>query len=393
MHLALWHALPPAWLRGPLAQFNRANPWGIRVEARAFPDEAALQAALPQAEAGTLILGYPMLYTGWPQDFTDMQPWVESASYGFSAAEQGDFIPVFWQEGVVNGQRYAVPLLRNAAFLVRNHSWAAELGFAPIPGDVAAFQQQSCAANTALKHDADVYNDGLGGWVVNTRPEVMLGWLYAFQAPISETGSHYTFDTPEAESTFTFLKALYDQDCAWVGTEPYPDAYLGARQALFAAATLSDLPFIAQAFDEAGNPDTWGALPFPSPDGESPVLPTFGPSFAVIQTTEPQQALAAWLFMRAMLATEVQTQLVQQSGYLPVRQSALQAYGAPRPAWQAVADALPYARPEPAFPSWNVVQWVLQDAGAQLFQPYFTPERIPDTLELLDETANELISP
>ncbi len=392
--IPLWHTLPEAWLRGPLAQFNRENEWGLVVKPRAFPDEAALLAALPDAPPGVLVLGYPALTPLWPQGFSDLRPLMQAAPYGLPPEAQADIPAVFLQEGRVDGAQYALPLLRSAAFLVRNHSWAAELGYAPIPRDVAAFQQQACAANAAMKADNDVYNDGLGGWLVDTTPPVMLGWLYAFGAPLQREGG-WAFDTPETESAFTFFKALFDENCAWVGSDPYPDAYLGARQALFAAATLSDLPYIEQAFAEAGNSDSWGALPFPAPQGEA-ALPTFGPSFALQAEASETQALAAWLVIRWMLRPEVQAQLVQQSGYLPVRRAAfplLKSYGQQHTAWQSVAEALPYARPEPALPSWAQVQWVLQDAGAQVFRPYFTLERIPDTLQLLDETAHELAAP
>jgi hypothetical protein len=36
------------------------------------------------------------------------------------------------------------------------------------------------------------------------------------------------------------------------------------------------------------------------------------------------------------------------------------------------------------------VRWILNDVGTQIFRYYFTPDRIPATLELMDETAAEL---
>jgi hypothetical protein len=36
------------------------------------------------------------------------------------------------------------------------------------------------------------------------------------------------------------------------------------------------------------------------------------------------------------------------------------------------------------------VRWAVSDVGTQVFRSYFVPERIPATLQLLDETAAEL---
>ncbi|GAB4522946.1 MAG: hypothetical protein Fur0018_05310 [Anaerolineales bacterium] len=388
----VWHTLPEVWLRGATAQFNRENPWGVTVSLHTFPDEAALREALPDAPPGTLLLTSPALTPLWEQSgaLSDWQSWIDDPQYGLPAAEQMDFLPVFWREGLQGARRLALPFMRSAAFLVRNHTWAAELGKAAIPQTLADFQQQACAANAVMRQDDSVDNDGLGGWLVDTRPPVMLGWLYAFGAePLHNKTYH--FNTPEGEAAFTFLKALYDQNCAWVGNEDYPDDYLSTRRALFAALTLPEEPFVRQAFIEAGNHDQWGALPFPAPQGE-PVLPTFGESFALTSGETPPQALAAWLYVRWMLSPEVQAQVTRQSNLLPVRRSALTVladYGATHPVWQAVVDALPYARPEPALPSWNLVQWMLADAGEQIFRAYFEAGHVPDTLQLLDSSANE----
>ncbi len=394
LRIPLWHILPDAWLRGAVARFNRENPWGLEVLPRAFPDEAALMEALPDAPPGTVLLAYPL----WehPAGLSDLSLWLGDPSYGLTEEEQADFLPVFWEEGRRGERLLALPALRSAAFLVRNHTWAAELGYAAIPRNVAEFQKQACAANAALRSDGDVDNDGLGGWVVDTRPSVMLGWLYAFGASPWAEGE-YRFDTPEGEMAFGFLKALFDENCAWVGNEVYPDVYFGTRQALFLTATLSDVPFLEQAFEETASGDRWGALPFPPSGREGePVLPTFGPSFAVLGGADEPHMLAGWLLVRWMLSPDTQADLARQSGYLPVRRAALEAlegYGALHPAWQAVAEALPYARPEPAQPSWVEVQWVLHDAGEQLFRSYFTAERIPDALQLLEETANGFLAP
>ncbi len=65
-------------------------------------------------------------------------------------------------------------------------------------------------------------------------------------------------------------------------------------------------------------------------------------------------------------------------------------YASENPQWAAAQELIAHARPEPGIQSWKEVRWVLGDVGTQIFRYYFTPDRIPSTLELMDETAAEL---
>jgi hypothetical protein len=68
----------------------------------------------------------------------------------------------------------------------------------------------------------------------------------------------------------------------------------------------------------------------------------------------------------------------------------LEDYARQNPQWAAAQDLLTNAQPEPGLESWSRVRWILGDVGSQIFRYYFTPDRIPATLELMDETAAEL---
>jgi len=68
----------------------------------------------------------------------------------------------------------------------------------------------------------------------------------------------------------------------------------------------------------------------------------------------------------------------------------LDEYASGHPQWAAAQELLADARAEPGLKSWDRVRWILGDVGTQIFRYYFTPDRIPATLELMDETAAEL---
>jgi hypothetical protein len=90
---------------------------------------------------------------------------------------------------------------------------------------------------------------------------------------------------------------------------------------------------------------------------------------------------------------EQQAGLVAAGSSFPTRTGALEQledYAADHSQWNEAQSLLEHAHSEPAFPSWENVRWVVGDVGTQVFRYYFTADRIPATLELMDNTAAEL---
>jgi multiple sugar transport system substrate-binding protein/sn-glycerol 3-phosphate transport system substrate-binding protein len=322
----------------------------------------------------------------------DLDDYVNDPVWGFSPAEQADFIPAFWEARTVGGRRIGLPALQSAQVLFYNRSWAAELGFAGPPDTPAALRRQACAAAEAYRQDDDPANDGRGGLIFSTHPAALSGWISAFGGEIAPPdGGGYRFDTPETRQALRFLRELYDAGCAWL-PESEPDvAGFAGRQGLVAAGSLLELPHLARAFERSQNPDDWTVLPFPSPQGE-PAVAAYGPSFVILES-DPERQLAAWLFIKWLAAPESQARLAAASGLLPVRQAALEPLTASpplSPQYATALDLLPYARPEPSYASWDIVRWALSDAAVQLTRYYFTIDQLPALVELLHETAREL---
>jgi ABC-type glycerol-3-phosphate transport system substrate-binding protein len=396
--IEVWFFQPEEEFTPLLRAFNQDNPWGIQVLPRKFGNASDLEQALQtvsESDAGPVVLGYADQLRRWWEAgiLTDLNHYVLDPDVGLSAAEQGDFLDIFWGQDVAETGRLGVPARREARFLVYNQTWATELGYSMPPTSPERLESQACAANAQKKADNEVQNDAFGGWLVDTRPETLLAWLHAFDAnPSLPNERGYRFDTPQAEEAFSYLKNLLDANCAWVSIAPYQDEPFAQRQALLASASLVDLPFIAGAFEAASNPDEWTTLPFPSTAGGS-LLPVYGPSFALRGDVSPENQLAGWLFIRWMVSPATQAFWTRLDGFFPVNQAGrdlLADYAAAHPQWSAAWDLLPYAFTEPPLASWGEVRWILQDAGTQVFRSYFTLERIPATLEELERTVMEI---
>jgi multiple sugar transport system substrate-binding protein len=384
-------------------EFNLTNSWGILVTAVPYPGydalEKSLETSFQTSGAPQVTLGYLHQLLAWEKshNLVDLLPYVNDPQWGLTSTEQADFYPLFWNQDVIDGRRLGMPAFRSGQLLLYNQSWARELGFEQPPANPDQFMQQACAAASANQRDKQPENDGTGGWIISTDYSAMLGWIYAFGGDVlkmPEPGlgqSVYQFDTPENEEAFTFLRAVYQNSCAWLPGSDYPENQFARRLGLFATASVLDLPYQEEAFRSANNQDQWTVLAFPSAELH-PVFDAYGPSYVLLPASAQQQ-LAAWLFIRWLAAPPQHARLVEAAGALPVRQSALEAlqtYSDNQPQWAAAVKLIPSARGEPPFQSWGQARRALGDAATQLFRSYFTIDQIPTLLSYLDAFVAEL---
>jgi ABC-type glycerol-3-phosphate transport system substrate-binding protein len=403
-----WTGAEGEAMHASVQAFNETNEHGIQAvdiyQGNLNSLYQKTEEAFSEGDSPDLVVGYLDHLLSWSGQWVDLGPYVVDRDWGLSAEEQADFIEEFWSHDLVGGDRVGIPAQRFAQLLYYNLTWAGELGFGAPPQTPEQFKTQACAAAQANLADEDLENNGTGGWIVNTTPQSLLSWLYAFGSEISlPDGGGYHFDSPQSEQALVFLKDLYDSGCAWktmqsdaaegLAEGEFVEAEFAARQALLITGSLGDFDHQAEALEIAENEDTWVPLAFPSPD-DRPVIFVYGPSFAVLRST-PERQLAAWLLARWLVSPAEQARFVRASGAFPTRRAAIEElgnYAGTHPQWSAAIDLLAFARPEPRSASWSVVRWVLGDVATQVFRSYFSADRIPATLELMQETAAELHS-
>lgn len=379
--------------------FNAGNTWGIKIEAepQANLDElyANLQAAFDSGQTPDVVVGFTSQAQAWDAagQLADLMPYVNDPTWGLSPQEQADFYPIIWQQDAAGGKRLGLPALRSTQLLFYNQTWAKELGFAVPPATPDEFKQQACAAAKAYRPRAASQDDKAGGFILSTDTPAVMGWMEAFGAEVLRPGGDgYNFDTPEVRDTLKYLRGLYDAGCAWLlpDNQP-PQAEFAGRRGLFSVGSLADLPYQAAAIQQAGSGDEWTVLPFPSPNGK-PALIIYGPSYEILAST-PERQLAAWLFLKWLVAPENQARLATAAGAYPTRAASVAAMGdypKNHPQWAAALNLLPLARPEPSYRSWGLVRWAVSDAATQLFRYYFNISQVPELGKLLDQTAADL---
>ncbi|MGE5462574.1 MAG: extracellular solute-binding protein [Syntrophothermus sp.] len=393
-----WFGTEASLFESQVAKFNSENEWGITVNTQGKGSYSELfsqiSAALEDKSYPQVVIALPEQAFGWGDKVVDLKPYVNDPVYGLSTDDVLDFPPVIWDQETLGGKRFGVPAERTARFLLYNQTWARELGFPSPPATSADFEQQACAANKALASDADLDNNALGGWMIDTDPMTALSWLQAFGGGAQEEDS-YRFLTPGNIAAFKFVKNMQMRGCAWVPSQDL-SVYerFAARQALFATASLEELPDQARAFLASGSQDEWTVVPFPG-DKQTAFM-VYGSSYAMLDSDDVTR-LASWLFMRWMLSPQNQASWVKSTDLFPLRtseMSLLADYSAEHSQWSAAVQMLPDGKETPRLASWRVVRTMLGDGFRDMFDtirhPDLTEGQVPLILKQMDETVTEL---
>jgi multiple sugar transport system substrate-binding protein len=398
--LQFWHP----WLgeegdtiRALANKFNASNQWGIIVQVTyqgGYDDIFdKVNTALENSGPPDLAVAYNYQALSWNASNSlvlDLNAYVDDPVWGLTGKEQSDFYSAFWNQDLVGNKRLGIPAQRFAQLIFYNSTWAKELGFSAPPTTPADFREQACAAAKANKQDNSSSNDGTGGWIISTDYSAILGWMDAFGAQVVKPGEEeYQFDTSQVKETFTFLRGLYDEGCAWLTENQNPETDFAGRLGLFATGSVADITSQQDAFSQADSSDRWTVLPFPSSSGK-PAIDVYGPSFIAFQS-RPAEQLASWLFLKWLVSPEQQAQFIQASGSYSTRASALDLLDTGnKPQWAAALKLIQLGEPEPRMQSWSVVRWAVSDAATQLFRYYFAIDQVPTLTKLLDDTAAEL---
>lgn len=393
-----WFGAEASLFEAQVSKFNAENEWGILVNAEGKNNYGELfqqtDAALQDSTNPQIVIAFPEHALAWQDHVVDLTPYVIDPTYGLSASDVSDFPAAIWKQDEVDGKRLGVPAQRTGRFLLYNQSWARELGFASPPTTSSEFEEQACAAHKALSKDTDSSNDPLGGWLIDTNAMTPLSWLLAFGGGVQEEEG-YRFLTPGNINAFRFVKALQQKGCAWLASPDLPAAERFAkRQALFATASLEDLPDQSRAFSKENNKDEWTVLEFPGDKRQALVV--YGSSFIMFASDDVTQ-LASWLFVRWMLSVENQVRWVQSTGLFPLRNSmmgSLADYSASHPQWTEAVKLLPQGETTPQLASWRLVRVMLGDGFGDMFDtirhPDLTEGQVPLLLKQMETTAEEL---
>ncbi|MHB0988118.1 MAG: extracellular solute-binding protein [Bellilinea sp.] len=379
--------------------FNQSNEWGIHIMVRRAGSSMALA---DRVEGDSLDADYPQVVVApsehllsWLENGGLVRPlndWIADPYFGLTEQQRADFPLVFWQQDQAGGSQVGIPAQRDIPVIFYNATWAAELGFAEPPTTADDFKAQACAAASVNSHDRFAANDGTGGWIVNTDGRVVYSWLKSFglEGELAGNPLQFHFDQPATKTTFSFVRSMVDESCAWFSRTTASNEYFANRQALFYTGNLTDLALQTKTNSRLESQDSWTILPFPA--GDRPVTVASGLSYGVLRSSEVQET-AAWLFVRWMSQPENSARLLAVGGGLPVSTAAAELARTQmdsNPQWAQALQWMPTMQSAPPVAGWRIARFVLQDAFWQSLQSFVPVEDFPSILEQLDATIIEV---
>ena len=380
--------------------FNRENPWAIEIYDSSHANQDVLikdltNAFMEKEHIPDLIVSTSQSLLAWHAEgypIMQLDPLIILDGKDSTKNALPEILPVFWNVDVVDEERIGMPAYQSGQFLFYNKTWGNELGFEDFPKTIDAFKEQACAAARSNLYDANLDNNGTGGWIYDNKGLSLLSWLRGFGGgELINTRSQPILTEPENTNSLTFLYDLYLEDCAWTGKDPQPYAYFSNRFALFYSGQMEDI--IKQIrYDNANEKtDEWMVIPYPSIIGK-PVVVVEGLSYA-ISTEKEENSTAAWKFIKWMLNPENQAVFLEETGTFPLSSDVIEQMEKNTDmytVWKESLQYLPFAQTEPSFKEWYVLEKILEDVGWQLIQYTIRSEDIDAILENAEVMIREI---
>jgi multiple sugar transport system substrate-binding protein len=133
-----------------------------------------------------------------------------------------------------------------------------------------------------------------------------------------------------------------------------------AGKAAFAISTIASYPFLAKPI---GTTFKFNEAPFPGgPGGQFTTL--YGTNLAIFKGADTDTQSAAWDYMKFLTSSDANSTFVQQTGYMPIRQSTfnsaqLQAYYAKTPAHKVGPQQINNVFVASTLPAWDQCRTII----------------------------------
>jgi multiple sugar transport system substrate-binding protein/sn-glycerol 3-phosphate transport system substrate-binding protein len=399
--IVFWHAMSSGanleGMEAVVAAFNETNEYGITVEqiaqGRQSELETAVNAAIATGELPNMTQGFPNGMVRWYglDVIAALNEFIDDPFYGLTAEELAAIYAAAYAAGTVpDGSQVGIPMHQSAQVIFYNFTWAQELGFDSPPTTPAEFKEQACAARAANDADENPDNDGTGGLVYFPDASQISPWIWAFGGElVTADSSAYDLNSQATLDAALFLNDLVTSGCT-ITTPSYPNPEFAGRLTLFAASSTAGVPFQAAAFEEAGNDDVWGPIPWPGVDG-SKYVDAFGQLVGIIETN-PEQDLASWIFLKYLTSPETQAMWIDYTGYFP-SQTTTDVGTRPQDdaLWAEGLSLLEFGKAEPNLAAHGAVRGAIRDAFFAVAEAT-SEDEIITILNDLNAEAAELVA-
>ena len=280
-------------------------------------------------------------YEDWMQEYihnnliSDLTPYINNKTVGWSDADRNDIVQVFRDENTWNQKFYGVPFNKSTEVLYYNTDMFKNNNV-KVP---TTWDELESAAGTLTK-----------GKVVGLGFENSIG--IDFPTWVQQAGGQFVdvdnnkvaFNSDAGKKALTFLNDMVTKKkiARLAGEDNYMSDPFGRGDVAMYVGSSAGIPFVGAA---AKGHINWATAPLPK--GEKASTQFQGTNMVVFNSATDQQKLAAWEYMKFLTSKEETIFWAKNTGYVPVRESALN-----DPEWKKfIADNPNYAAAEAQFDS------------------------------------------
>jgi len=251
----------------------------------------------------------------------------------FDSPLKEEIVEKFLNECKIGGELYALPYMRSSEACYINKTYVERLGYT-IP-DVLTwdFIWEVSDAATAKNEDGTFKLNGqkvLIPFIYKSTDNMMIQMLRQKNAPFSnDEGEILLFNDDAREILYTVKDHVEKGSFSTFSISSYPGNYFNVGQCIFAVDSTAGATWIglnaplSDVSRDNVEPFETVVRPIPQFDTENPQMISQGPSMCLFNKKDPQEVLAAWLFMQYMLTNDVQIAYSKTEGYVPVTEKAL----------------------------------------------------------------------
>ena len=250
----------------------------------------------------------------------------------FDGPTHEEIIPQFLNEGMINGEHYAIPYMRSTEACYINKTYVEALGYELPEVLTWDFIWEVADAAAAMDEDGTYLVNGqkvMIPFIYKSTDNMMIQMLKQKNAGYSTAdGEILLFNDTTEGLLFNIADHVKKGAFSTFKISSYPANFLNAGQCVFAIDSTAgatwmgtDAPLCDISEDKLVEFETV-VMPIPQFDPENPQMISQGPSVCVFNKEDPQEVLASWLFAQYLLTNEVQISYAQTEGYVPVTSKA-----------------------------------------------------------------------
>ncbi len=258
----------------------------------------------------------------------DLTPYVTHPEIGFSDNELKDIVEVFSEMNVWDGKYYGMPFNKSTRILFYNVDYLEAAGVEP----PTTWDELYTVAEklTGKKDGKNVIGLGLENSVTLEFNQ----WVHqAGGVYFDEESKQFKMNSPEGKEALEFVYGMIEDGIArTAGEDGYMSEPFARGDVGLYIGSSAGIPYVAAPAEENGV--NWAATVLPA--GKKAATPFAGTNVSVFSSATDEEKFAAWEYIKFLINTENTTYWAMQSGYLPIRYSALEseewkAYTAEKP--------------------------------------------------------------